>query len=142
MKQPLTILVVDDSDAMRTILAAILMSSGHDVVLAEGVGQALDLLEFQRPDVILTDYNMPDLKGLELVRQVRACPEFDDTPIFVVSSEEALETRSRMAAVGANGWIAKPVCATTLVSVIDAVEIGLRRSRPRPGADAVLALAS
>lgn len=125
MEQALTVLVVDDSEAMRMILAAILKSRGHDVVLADGVDRALDLLEVQRPDIILTDYNMPDQKGSDLVRRVRGRRAFDDTPVFVVSSEEAPEIRSQMAAAGANGWIAKPVCASLLLSVIDAAETGL-----------------
>ncbi|MCS6627098.1 response regulator [Roseibacterium beibuensis] len=141
MKHALTVFVVDDSAAVRAILATILMSCGHVVVLAEGVGEALDLLEFQRPDIIFTDYNMPDLKGVELVRWVRARPEFDDVPVFVVSSEETLETRSRMAAAGANGWVAKPVCAATLLSVIEAVAAGLRRPSQHTGFEPALAAA-
>ena len=104
-------------------------------------GYGADLLEFQRPDIIFTDYNMPDLKGVELVRWVRARPEFDDVPVFVVSSEETLETRSRMAAAGANGWVAKPVCAATLLSVIEAVAAGLRRPSQHTGFEPALAAA-
>ena len=137
MKNALTVLVIEDSDAMRTMLGAILMSWGHDVVLAEGGREALDLLEFQRPDVILTDYNMPMMKGAELVRQLRIRPEFADIPILVVSSEETPEIRSGMAAAGANGWVGKPVCPKTLLGAMNAVAVGLRRLSP----DAELALA-
>jgi CheY-like chemotaxis protein len=141
MKHALTVFVVDDSAGVRAIVAAMLMSWGHVVVLAGGVGEALELLEVQRPDVILTDFNMPDFKGIELVRWVRARREFDDVPVIVVSSEEAPETRSRMAAAGANGWIPKPICPTTLLGVIGAVAAGPREPSPHAGFEAVLAAA-
>jgi two-component system chemotaxis response regulator CheY len=141
MRSVLTVFVVDDSATMRAILAAMLMSCGNVVVLAGGVREALDLLGIQRPDVILTDYNMPDFKGVELVRWVRARPEFNSIPVFVVSSEESPETRSQMAAAGANGWIPKPVCPTTLLTVMEAVLAGRGRAGRPPSADAALAVA-
>lgn len=117
----LTILVVDDSEPMRAILAAILTSGGHAVILAEDVPTARDLLTVQRPDLILTDYNMPGLKGSHLVRWVRARPAFDHAPIFVVSSEQDPALHRRMARAGADRWIGKPVCVGSLLSAVDAV---------------------
>lgn len=141
MKHALTVFVVDDSAGVRATVATMLMSWGHVVVLAEGVSEALELLEVQRPDVILTDYNMPDFKGIELVRWVRARRAFDDVPVIVVSSEEALETRSRMAAAGANGWVAKPICPATLLSVIGAVAASSHRPSRHTGFESPIAAA-
>lgn len=118
----LTVLVTDDSPAMRTLLAAILTARGHQVVLAEDTPCALNLLCALRPDVILTDYNMPGANGVDLVRWVRAQGRLDAVPVFVVSSETAPESRSRMAAAGANGWLTKPICVATLLTAVEAVE--------------------
>jgi two-component system chemotaxis response regulator CheY len=118
----LTVLAVDDSLAIRSLLRAILRTAGHQVVTAGDVRSGVRILESLRPDVILTDFNMPDLTGYDFVRRVRADERFTATPIFVVSSEEAVETRALMAAAGANGWIAKPVSPRDLLGVIEAVQ--------------------
>ena len=123
MTHPLTVLIVDDSRPMRTILKAILAADGHAVVLAESVSAALTVLEVHRPDVILTDYNMPGQSGVDLVRWIRSQAAFDDTPVIVVSSEQCRRRRSRMAQAGANGWIGKPVCAATLLGALKAVAV-------------------
>jgi len=121
MKPALTILVVDDSQPMRAILATILMSRGHAVVLADTVSAAKDALMIQRPDLILTDYNMPGGKGSVLVRWIRAHAAFDHAPIFVVSSEQDPRLHLRMAQAGVDLWIGKPVCIGSLLSAVDEV---------------------
>ena len=121
MKPALTILVVDDSEPMRAILATILTYRGNAVVLADSVSAAKDALMAQRPDLILTDYNMPGGKGSELVRWIRAHAVFDHAPIFVVSSEQDPRLHLRMAQAGVDLWVGKPVCIGSLLSAVDAV---------------------
>jgi len=121
MNPTLTILVVDDSAPMRTLIATILTAADHIVLLAEDVPRALEMLDVQRPDLILTDYRMPGLTGADLVHEIRSRASFAGTPVFVVSSERAPETRSRMASAGANGWVSKPVCARTLLAAVDTI---------------------
>ncbi len=132
MNHALYILVVDDCAAVRKVLATVLGAAGHTVVLAEDVVEALGVLDAQRPDLILTDYRMPGLSGVELVREVRSRLWLTHIPIIVVSSEQAPETRSRMARAGANGWVAKPICATTLLGVVGAVAAGVSAAGGRP----------
>lgn len=134
MTRALTVLIVDDCEPLRAILAAILAADGHAAVLADGVSAALELLDVQRPDVILTDYNMPGETGVDLVRQVRARPALSDVPVFVISSEQALDRRSRMARAGANGWICKPVCPATLLAAMAAVAGGRATTTPQRSA--------
>ena len=136
MKRTLTVLVVDDSAAMRTLVGTILVAGDHVVLLAEDVARALEILDVHQPDLILTDYSMPGANGADLVREIRSRDAFVHTPVFVVSSEQAPETRNRMASAGANGWISKPLCVETLLAAVDAVAVsfvplaeGLRASR-------------
>jgi two-component system, chemotaxis family, chemotaxis protein CheY len=131
MTRALTVLIVDDSASMRAILHAIIGADGHHAILADSVSAALEVLDVQHPDVILTDFNMPGETGLDLVRRVRTRTALDNTPVFVVSSEQAPDRRSRMAHAGANGWIGKPVCPATLLMALDAVALGSRISAPR-----------
>ncbi|KQY85042.1 PleD family two-component system response regulator [Brevundimonas sp. Root1423] len=115
----LSVLVVDDSPAIRAILGAILQAAGHDVAFAECVDVGLDLCRLHRPDVVLTDYTMPEKTGRDLVLSLRA--DGFQRPIFVVSSEHDPEIRAAMSAAGANLWLPKPVCAATLLAALDEV---------------------
>ena len=139
MKRTLTVLVVDDSAAMRTLVGTVLVAGDHVVLLAEDVARALEILDVHQPDLILTDYSMPGANGADLVREIRSRAAFAHTPVFVVSSEQAPETRNRMASAGANGWISKPLCVETLLAAVDAVAVSfvpqagvLRTSPMRP----------
>lgn len=129
MTKPLRVLAVDDCVAVRRIMKVILEIGGHQPILAEDVPAAREVLALQRPDVILTDYAMPRLTGYDLVRDVRADTDFDAVPIFVVSSEDAPEILNRMETAGANGWFRKPVCAASLLTMLDAIAEALPENR-------------
>lgn len=137
MKPRLTILVVDDSEPMRAILAAVLTSVGHDVLQADTVAAAKDAVVGYRPDLILTDYNMPGRTGADLVRWVRDRTAPDPTPIIVVSSEQNLALHARMARAGVERWISKPVCLVSLLGAVEAV--ATRPARPARGRPALRA---
>ena len=126
MNPVLRVLAVDDSAAIRHILRSILQAAGHEVATAGGVASGLRILKSLQPDVILTDFNMPGLTGHDFVSRIRADRRFAAVPVFVVSSEQAVETRMLMDAAGANGWIAKPISPADLLAVVEAV----RRSSP------------
>ena len=125
------ILLIDDSDAVRRLLTSVLTAAGFEVVACEGVNEALNQLRSFMPDVILTDFNMPVLNGEILVREVRRNPRFADTPIVVISSETAIETRLRMAAAGANGWLGKPIDPTALLQTVQSICEAQRSMKPR-----------
>lgn len=116
MADALTILVVDDSEAMRAVLGVILDASGYQVVFADSVNMGLEVQRREKPDLILTDFNMPGRTGRDLVASLRA--EGLDTPIFVVSSESDPAIRAAMTCAGADGWVQKPVCAATLLAAL------------------------
>lgn len=118
MKPVLSVLAVDDSAAIRHILRSILQAAGHEVAAAGDVASGLRILKSLQPDVILTDFNMPGLTGHDFVSGIRSDPRFAAVPVFVVSSEQALETRRL--------WIAKPISPADLLAVVEAV----RRGRP------------
>ncbi|MBU1348161.1 MAG: response regulator [Alphaproteobacteria bacterium] len=132
------ILLVDDSEAMRRLLSAILTAAGFQVVAADGVREGLRRLRTFSPDVVLTDFNMPSLDGEAFARLLRRDRRFVDTPILVVSSETGSQVRRRMEAAGANGWLGKPVDPDALVravrSISDFANPAARRASPRPPA--------
>ena len=114
-----TILVVDDSITMVLSLKTTLTMNGFQVETASNGREALDKLEAgTRPDLILTDVNMPVMGGMELIRSVRAMQHLKFTPILTLTTESDAAKRSAGKLAGATGWVVKPVSGNDLVAVI------------------------
>lgn len=113
------ILVVEDSPAMRGMIASILEEVPDcEVIEAEGGYQALKLLPGNNFDMIITDINMPDLNGLELLAFIRKTPAYAETPVIIVTSEESRVEREKGMALGANSIISKPFDEDDLLAEI------------------------
>ena len=115
----LSIMVVDDSVAIRMAHAGIVESLGHTAVLAENGMQALELLARHRVDMIVADLNMPVMDGYELVAAVRGFDDFLSIPILVASTEAGEEDRRRAFEAGADMYLVKPVTSAALKERID-----------------------
>ena len=117
-----TILIVDDSATMLMSVKAILEMSGFAVATASDGVQALERLKGGlRPDLLLTDVNMPRMDGLELIRNVRLLPGFRFLPILTLTTESQAAKRDEAKKLGATGWLVKPVSGPDLVKVIKQV---------------------
>ena len=118
----MTILVVDDSATMLLSLKTSLTMNGFQVETA-GHGQAaLDKLNSGlKPNLILTDINMPVMGGMELIGKVRAMPSFRFVPILTLTTESEASKRDEGKRRGATGWLVKPVAGDDLVRVIKKV---------------------
>jgi two-component system, chemotaxis family, chemotaxis protein CheY len=112
------VLTVDDSRTMREMLLAALKPAGFNIVQAEDGLQALDVLETCKPDVIVTDINMPRMDGYGLIGSVRSSGKHPGVPILVLSTESAAEKKQKARAAGATGWIVKPFDPAKLVDAI------------------------
>jgi two-component system chemotaxis response regulator CheY len=113
------ILVAEDSRAMRMIIIRTLRQAGfggHEVIEAENGREALELARKHGPDLILGDWNMPGLSGLELLMTLRS--RRDATPFCFVTSEGSEEMRDQAAAAGALGLIAKPFTAEAFLDLL------------------------
>jgi two-component system chemotaxis response regulator CheY len=96
-------LVVDDSAAMRAILRIVLKRQGFEVLEAKQGHDALSvLLESEHIDLILIDWNMPEMNGFELLQRVRRDPDYDCTRIMMVTTETSLDQMSIALLEGAN----------------------------------------
>ncbi len=116
--QGLTALIVDDSAAMRRHLGQALQRVGLATVEAEDGAAAWKQLQDGRPDIILTDIQMPVMDGLKLIGLVRRSATHERTPIVVVSTEATHDDRRRARRLGASGHLLKPVRAEELVAVV------------------------
>jgi two-component system chemotaxis response regulator CheY len=113
------ILTVDDSRSMRALLRMTLLGSGYEVVEAEDGQAALEWLEHNEVDLIITDINMPRLDGFELIERLRAEQRRHvDRPILVLTTECTDEKRTRAREAGATGWIVKPFDPEGLVAAV------------------------
>ena len=112
------VLTVDDSNVMRALLRKALGDEGFDVVQAVDGIDALEWLEQNEVDVVITDINMPRLDGFGLIEKLRAGQRHRDRPILVLSTESSDEKKARARAAGATGWIVKPFDAAKLASAV------------------------
>jgi two-component system chemotaxis response regulator CheY len=110
-------LVVDDSKAVRMILAKTLRELGYEVREAGNGKEALELIENQDLAVtlVLADWNMPEMNGLELLKRLREKPEMASTAIVMVTTETEVDQMSAALEAGANEYIMKPFTKEILV---------------------------
>jgi two-component system chemotaxis response regulator CheY len=128
----LSTLIVDDSAAMRKILTRMLSSLGFDAREATNGRDALGVLDgmTDSPDLVLCDWNMPEMDGLELVRAVRADHRFDGARVVMVTSEAELEKLSEALQAGADEYVMKPFTKEVLVEKL--ILLGLAVEEPAP----------
>jgi two-component system chemotaxis response regulator CheY len=120
-----TILVVDDSLTMVLSLKSALSMGGFQVETANNGQQALDKLKGGfKPDLILTDINMPVMGGLEMIGKVRALPGCRFFPILTLTTESETAKRDEARRLGATGWLVKPVSGNDLIKVIKQIMPG------------------
>ncbi|MEK8033887.1 response regulator [Ideonella sp. DXS29W] len=111
------ILLVDDSATMLMSLSSTLQMSGFTVETATDGASALERLAAGlKPDLIITDINMPRMDGLELIREARRLVRF--TPILALTTESQQNKRDEAKRNGATGWLVKPVGGNDLLKVI------------------------
>lgn len=102
-------MVVDDSRALRRILGEMLKQSGFEIVEAANGREALARLREAAPlDVVLVDWNMPEMNGLEFVRSVRGDSRYDAMPLIMVTTETEIEQMQSALQSGANEYVMKP----------------------------------
>jgi two-component system chemotaxis response regulator CheY len=106
---------------MRDMLKLALVEAGYNVVQANDGVQGLQALDNLRPDVIVTDINMPNLDGFGLIERVRRDQRFRTIPILVLTTESDAEKKNRARQAGATGWIVKPFDPVKLVAAIQRV---------------------
>ena len=112
--------VVDDSRAMRRLLGKILADLGYEVAEAGNGQEALDLLQDRpAPELLLVDWNMPVMGGLDLVKQVRQRPELAATVVMMVTTETGIDRVGDALAAGANEYVMKPFTADAIAAKLE-----------------------
>lgn len=115
------VLAVDDSPTIRALVAKALRPSDFEVSLASDGVEGMDALLEAKPDLIITDINMPRMDGFGLIESVRASDDYSSVPILVLTTESGADLKARARAAGATGWIVKPFRDDRLIAVINRV---------------------
>ena len=114
-----TALVVEDSPTMRQLIVfALHRIKDLSVIEANDGVDALKKLAGSKPDIIITDINMPIMDGLKLVKRVRSDEALKTIPIVIITTEGADEDRQRALALGANAYITKPIQAPRVIATV------------------------
>ncbi len=127
MAQAPLVLVVDDEPAQRAMLSYNIEAQGYRALTAGDGEEALVLADEQRPDVILLDWMLPRLSGIEVCRQLKARAQTREIPVIMVSARSEEDDRVRGLDTGADDYITKPYSVNELMARIKA---NLRRTRP------------
>jgi len=122
MSKDLRFLVVDDFSTMRRIIKNLLHDLGYqNVAEADDGNTALPLLQVGNIDFLITDWNMPGMPGLELLKAVRADPKLAKMPVLMLTAEAKREQIVEAAQAGVNGYVIKPFTAVTLKEKLDKI---------------------
>ena len=118
-------LVVDDSRAVRMILSRTLKEIGYEVFEAANGREALEVIETERAGLklVLTDWNMPEVNGLDLLKQVRQNPQLSSVVMVMVTTETELDQISTALEAGASEYVMKPFTKDILVEKLQSLGI-------------------
>lgn len=112
------VLLVDDSPTTRSFAAAALEADGVEVVEARSGFEALKLLPSGEFHAVVTDINMPDINGLEVIKYTRNHARYRETPVIIISTEGRETDRERAMKLGANEYLVKPFTPEELVAMV------------------------
>ena len=137
-----SVLVVDDTDDGRSLLACVLNTAGYRTIEAASGTEALSLMD-ERPDVVVLDVHLPDIDGFEVCRRIKADARMATTPVVQVSAVfSQTEDRVRGLSGGADAYLPKPFEPELLVATVDAVLRASQLTRHAEQMEAVRDLAN
>lgn len=116
---PKKILIAEDSPTMRYLIASTIAALGDYEVIEAGNGfEALRALPREKVDLVITDINMPDINGLELVSFIKKNPNYSAIPLFIISTEGSERDREKGMELGADAYLVKPFSPDDLQNLI------------------------
>lgn len=113
-----TIMTVDDSASVRQMVSFTLRKAGYDVVEATDGKDGLDKAGQKKMDLIITDLNMPNMDGIQMIGSLRKVATYSFTPILMLTTESQPEKKDAGRKAGATGWIVKPFNQDQLLAAI------------------------
>lgn len=115
------ILIVDDSESIRELVGFTLEAAGYAVEKGCDGVEAIGMLDGSELSLVITDLNMPNMDGIELIREIRKKREYAAVPILMLTTESQAAKKEEAKAAGATGWIVKPFVQEKLVEIVKKV---------------------
>lgn len=116
-----TILIVDDSESIREVVKFTLENEGFEVLVGNDGKDALKFLDGRTLDMLITDLHMPEMNGIELIKEVRGKEEYKRIPILFLTTESQSQKKMEAKDAGATGWIVKPFVPAKLIAAVNKV---------------------
>jgi two-component system, chemotaxis family, chemotaxis protein CheY len=113
-----TILLVDDSASVRQVAGIALRRAGYETLEASNGKEGLAVLDGAKPNLIISDVNMPVMNGIEFLKAVKAHPTSKFTPVIMLTTEAGDDMKQQGRAAGAKAWIVKPFQPQTLIDAV------------------------
>ena len=114
-----TVMIIEDEPDAADLFAEMMRLNGYRVLKTYSGTPAMALVEQEKPDLIILDIMMPGLSGLDVLRYLRAHPDFGSTPVVVVSARASQDAISEAMTAGATVYLTKPVSYTDLKNAVD-----------------------
>jgi two-component system chemotaxis response regulator CheY len=106
---PQKILIAEDSSTMRSLIVSTISALGeYELIEAANGFEALRILPREKVDLVITDINMPDINGLELISFIKNNPNYKATPLIIISTEGSEKDRDKGLSLGADAYLVKP----------------------------------
>ncbi len=112
------VMIVDDSKATRSMVAFTLRRAGYEVMEAENGSQALAAIGARRIDCLITDVNMPEMNGVDLVRRVRESALYRTLPVLMLTTTIDSAGKDQAREAGATDWLGKPFMPADLIEAV------------------------
>ena len=132
MRPAARVLIVEDEESLVTLLSYNLQSEGYTVVHTPSGTDAVMMMQEERPDIVILDWMLPGLAGIEICRQIRARPDTKGLPVIMLTARGEEGDRIRGLQTGADDYVVKPFSVSELVARVKAL---LRRASPERIAD-------
>jgi two-component system, chemotaxis family, chemotaxis protein CheY len=113
-----TILVVDDSAAVRQVVSIALKSAGYDIIEGVDGKDALSKLNGQKVHLIISDVNMPNMDGITFVKEAKQLPAYKFTPVIMLTTESQETKKMEGQAAGAKAWVVKPFQPAQMLAAV------------------------
>lgn len=103
-----TILIVDDSDSLREVVGIALKNAGYEVIEGADGQEGLKQLDGKKVHLIISDVNMPNMNGIEMVKKIKEMPDYKFTPIIMLTTESGDDMKEEGRSAGVKAWMVKP----------------------------------
>ncbi len=114
-----TVLYIEDNFENRILVRRVLQAEGYEVAEATSASEALNILKDLKPDLILTDINMPEMDGYTLTAKIKEMPDFQHTPVVAMTANVMRGDKERSLKAGCDGYIQKPIDIDLLAGQVE-----------------------